>query len=62
MELKVIDRSQLILDIFARRAHSHDGKVQVELAQLKTHTAETGRQGNGHVAAHGRYRREGPER
>ncbi len=34
-ELKVIDRSQLILDIFARRAVTLDGKVQVELAQLK---------------------------
>lgn len=34
-ELKVIDRTQLILDIFARRAHTRDGKVQVELAQLK---------------------------
>ena len=34
-ELKIIDRTQLILDIFARRAHSRDGKVQVELAQLK---------------------------
>ena len=34
-EIKVIDRSQLILDIFAARAHSKDGKVQVELAQLK---------------------------
>ena len=34
-ELKVIDRTQLILDIFARRASSLDGKVQVELAQLK---------------------------
>lgn len=34
-ELKVIDRAQLILDIFAQRAHSRDGKVQVELAQLK---------------------------
>lgn len=34
-ELKVIDRSQLILDIFARRATTRDGKVQVELAQLK---------------------------
>ncbi|MCI0469933.1 MAG: GTPase HflX, partial [Nitrospirae bacterium] len=33
-DLKVIDRSQLILDIFARRAHTLDGKVQVELAQL----------------------------
>ncbi|ABL00493.1 small GTP-binding protein [Pelobacter propionicus DSM 2379] len=34
-ELKAIDRSQLILDIFARRAQTLDGKVQVELAQLK---------------------------
>lgn len=34
-EMRVIDRTQLILDIFARRAHSRDGKVQVELAQLK---------------------------
>jgi GTP-binding protein HflX len=34
-ELKVIDRTQLILDIFAQRANSLDGKVQVELAQLK---------------------------
>jgi len=31
---KVIDRTQLILDIFARRAHSNEGKTQVELAQL----------------------------
>lgn len=34
-DLKVVDRSQVILDIFARRAHTLDGKVQVELAQLK---------------------------
>jgi GTPase len=34
-ELKVIDRSQLILDIFAQRAKSREGKIQVELAQLK---------------------------
>lgn len=34
-DLKVIDRSQLILDIFAQRAKSRDGKLQVELAQLK---------------------------
>ena len=34
-DLKVIDRSQLILDIFASRAHTHEGKLQVELAQLK---------------------------
>ena len=34
-EMKVIDRTQVILDIFARRAHSREGKIQVELAQLK---------------------------
>ncbi len=34
-ELKVIDRAQLILDIFAQRAKSREGKIQVELAQLK---------------------------
>lgn len=34
-DLKVIDRSQLILDIFAQRAESRDGKLQVELAQMK---------------------------
>src|SRR5205085_2089265 len=33
--LRIIDRTQLILDIFARRARSADGKLQVELAQLK---------------------------
>jgi GTP-binding protein HflX len=35
IELKVIDRTQLILDIFAQRARSREGKLQVELAQLK---------------------------
>lgn len=34
-DIKVIDRTQLILDIFARRAHSREGKIQVELAQLR---------------------------
>jgi GTP-binding protein HflX len=34
-DLKVIDRTQLILDIFAQRAEGRDGKLQVELAQLK---------------------------
>lgn len=33
-DLKVIDRTQLILDIFARRARSREGQLQVELAQL----------------------------
>lgn len=35
LEVKVIDRMQLILDIFAMRARSHEGKLQVHLAQLK---------------------------
>jgi GTP-binding protein HflX len=34
-ECRVVDRTGLILDIFAQRARSHDGKLQVELAQLK---------------------------
>lgn len=34
-DLRVIDRTQLILDIFARRALSREGKLQVEMAQLK---------------------------
>jgi len=34
LQSKVIDRTQLILDIFAKRAHSKEGKLQVELAQL----------------------------
>jgi GTP-binding protein HflX len=33
--VKTIDRTQLILDIFAQRAHSQEGKLQVELAQLR---------------------------
>ncbi len=35
LERRVVDRTGLILDIFAQRARSHDGKLQVELAQLK---------------------------
>jgi GTP-binding protein HflX len=35
IELKVIDRTQLILDIFSQRAQTKEGKLQVELAQLK---------------------------
>jgi len=34
-DLRVIDRTQLILDIFARRAKSREGKLQIEMAQLK---------------------------
>ncbi len=35
LKCRVIDRTSLILDIFAQRAQSHEGKVQVELAQLE---------------------------
>jgi GTP-binding protein HflX len=35
LECRVVDRTSLILDIFAQRASSHEGKVQVELAQLQ---------------------------
>ena len=35
LNTRVIDRTMLILDIFAQRAQSHEGKFQVELAQLK---------------------------
>ena len=35
LELRVVDRTSLILDIFAQRAKSHEGKLQVELAQLQ---------------------------
>jgi len=35
LEVRVLDRTGLILDIFAQRAQSYEGKLQVELAQLK---------------------------
>lgn len=35
LQTKVLDRSQIILDLFARRAQSKEGKIQVELAQLE---------------------------
>ena len=35
LRCKVLDRTGLILDIFAQRARSHEGKLQVELAQLQ---------------------------
>ena len=43
--IKVIDRTALILDIFAQRAHSREGKLQVELAQLKYNLPRIGGQG-----------------
>jgi GTPase len=46
-DLTVIDRTQLILDIFAQRAHSREGKVQVELAQLRYLLPRLSGQGTG---------------
>jgi len=46
-DLKVIDRTQLILDIFAQRAHTRDGKLQVELAQLKYRLPRLGKLDDG---------------
>ncbi len=43
--VKVVDRAALILDIFAQRARSHEGKMQVELAQLKYRLPRLGGQG-----------------
>lgn len=43
--VKVIDRTSLILDIFAQRARSHEGKLQVELAQLHYTLPRIGGQG-----------------
>ncbi|HSC89244.1 MAG TPA: GTPase HflX [Polyangiaceae bacterium] len=46
-DLKVLDRSQLILDIFAQRAETKDGKLQVELAQLKYTLPRLGQKDDG---------------
>ncbi|SFL39454.1 GTPase HflX [Pelosinus propionicus] len=43
--VKVLDRTALILDIFAQRARSHEGKLQVELAQLRYNLPRLGGQG-----------------
>lgn len=43
--VKVLDRTALILDIFAQRARSHEGQLQVELAQLRYNLPRLGGQG-----------------
>lgn len=43
--IKILDRTSLILDIFAQRARSHEGKLQVELAQLRYRLPRIGGQG-----------------
>jgi GTP-binding protein HflX len=46
-EMKVIDRTQVILDIFARNARTREAKIQVELAQLKYRLPRLSRQDSG---------------
>ncbi len=58
-ERRILDRTQLILDIFARHATSRAGKLQVEMAQLK-YASPPGRPQQGLEPAHGRYRRSWP--
>ncbi len=55
--LRILDRTQLILDIFAQRAQSADGKLQVELAQLKYLLAAAGGPRRLALAAGRRHRR-----
>ncbi|MEI2715971.1 MAG: hypothetical protein V9E98_03085 [Candidatus Nanopelagicales bacterium] len=45
VKVKVVDRTWLILDIFAQHARSREGKTQVELAQTRVHAAATARLG-----------------
>jgi len=67
LNLRVIDRSQLILDIFAQRARSLEGKLQVEIAQLSylqprltRQWVHLSRQAGGGAAAGGRIGTRGP--
>jgi GTP-binding protein HflX len=57
--VKVIDRTGLILDIFAQRARSREGKIQVELAQLEYMLPRLVGQGCCPFKARGRYRNQG---
>lgn len=55
-DVRVIDRTTLILDIFAQRARSKEGKLQVELAQLKYMLPKTYGQRYRNVKTRRRYR------
>ena len=60
LDIKVIDRTVLILDIFAKRAVSKEGKLQVELAQLKYRKARIKGMGNSLSRAGGGIGTRGP--
>ena len=56
VQRRVIDRTQLILDIFARHARTREGQLQVELAQLQYHAAAARGARRGDVATRRRHR------
>ncbi len=56
LNCKILDRTQLILDIFARRARTREGQLQVELAQLNYLLPRLAGQGHGDVAVGRRHR------
>lgn len=58
--VRVIDRTNLILDIFAQRAHSHEGKLQIELAQLNYLLPRLGRAAGDFSRAGGGIGAKGP--
>ena len=61
-EMKVIDRTQVILAIFAKRAHSREGKIQVELAQRQIPPPPADPPGRRPLPVSRRDRRNGPRR
>ena len=56
LDARVIDRTQLILDIFARHARTREGQLQVELAQLQYLLPRLAGRGVADVAARRRHR------
>ena len=62
LECRVVDRTSLILDIFAQRARSAEGKLQVELAQLQAPVDAPGRRLDPPRAPEGRHRPARPRR
>ena len=59
---RVLDRTQLILDIFARHARTREGQLQVELAQLEYMLPRLAGRGKSHVATGRRHRHPRPRR
>ncbi len=62
LDCKVMDRTLLILDIFADRAVTSEGKIQVELAQLPVSRSQTGRTSGISFQTGWWYRYQGPWR